>query len=241
VVWLMNGAVREQGLFTTPDQRSDASWRIVGTADLDADRRTDIVWRNAATGALDAWLMNGTSQSGATAPLAPASEPNLAWGIVGTGDFDSDGQPDLFWRNTATAALRVWTMNGLSRVAELATSPAAGPDMSWVVVGVGDLSGDGLPDILWRHQASGKNVVWTMNGVQRISGFYMTPDTFADLNWKMAGVGDYNLDGWPDILWRHAVSGRNVVWLMRGAVKAGGTYTTPDQLADANWQIVGPR
>ena len=240
VVWLMNGRVRLAGSFTSPDLR-DPAWRVVGTPDLDRDGRSDILWHHPQTGALDAWLMNGVAQSGATQPLSPASEPDTTWNVVGTGDFDGDLRPDLFWRNSASGGLRLWLMNGLARVSQLATTPAAVTDLGWVVVGVGDFSGDGRPDVLWRHQLSGRNVVWVMNGAVRESGVFTTPDAFTDLYWKMAGAGDYDQDGWPDILWRHALSGRNVVWHLRGTVRVNGGYTTPDQLADPNWQIVGPR
>ncbi len=169
VVWLMNGRVRRAGVFTSPDLR-DPAWRVAGTADFDGDRRSDILWRHPQTGALDVWLMNGTSQSGATQPLSPASEPDTSWGVVGTGDFDGNGWPDLFWRNSVSGALRLWLMNGTTRLSEAATTPAAVTDLGWVVVGVGDFSGDGQPDVLWRHQLSGKNVVWAMNGAVRESG-----------------------------------------------------------------------
>ncbi len=240
VVWLMNGTVREAGLLTNPDTR-DAAWRIVGTADIDGDQRSDVLWRHPQSGALDVWFMNGIAQTGPTQPLSPAGEPDTNWGVVGTGDFDQNGSPDLFWRNSATGALRLWLMSGTTRLGETATTPAALTDLGWVVVGVGDFSGDGRPDVLWRHLLSGKNVVWVMNGAVRELGLFTTPDAFTDLNWKMAAVGDYDQDGWPDILWRHALSGRNVVWHMRGSVRVAGVFTTPDQLADANWQIVGPR
>ncbi len=240
VVWLMNGRARKSGLFTSPDLR-DPAWRVAGTPDLDGDGRSDILWRHPQTGALDAWLMNGVAQSGATQPLSPASEPDTSWSVVGTGDFDGDLRADLFWRNSASGALRLWLMNGLVRASQVATTPPAVADLGWVVVGVGDFSGDGRPDVLWRHQVSGKNVVWVMNGAVREAGTFTVPDAFTDLNWKMAGVGDYDQDGWPDVLWRHALSGRNVVWHLRGVVRVDGGYTTPDQLADPNWQIVGPR
>jgi len=50
-------------------------------------------------------------------------------------------------------------------------------------------------------------------------------------------VGDFNGDGWPDILWRNASSGLNYVWYMNGA-----TYIGNDQImtvSDLTWQIVG--
>jgi len=42
--------------------------------------------------------------------------------------------------------------------------------------------------------------------------------------------GDFDSNGRTDILWRHEVSGQNVVWSMDGAVRQSGTFTTPSTL-----------
>ena len=39
--------------------------------------------------------------------------------------------------------------------------------------------------------------------------------------------GDFNQDGKTDILWRHDLSGENVLWYMNGAVLAGGSSPPP--------------
>ena len=48
-----------------------------------------------------------------------------------------------------------------------------------------------------------------MNGLTNI-GFQ--PIGVAPLEWIIAGVGDFNGDGKPDILWRNTSSGENYVW-----------------------------
>ena len=42
----------------------------------------------------------------------------------------------------------------------------------WDLEGVGDLTGDGKPDLVWRNTTTGENAVWQMNG--------LTVDPYAD-------------------------------------------------------------
>ena len=40
---------------------------------------------------------------------------------------------------------------------------------------------------VWRHQASGQNVVWFMDNATLISGTFTNPAEFPDTNWKLVG------------------------------------------------------
>jgi hypothetical protein len=111
----------------------------------------------------------------------------------------------------------------------------AQPDLNWEVGGVGDFNRDGYPDILWRHYGTGgQNQVWYMKGAAR-KGTATVP-TFANLDWKIGGVGDFNRDGYPDILWRlDGTGGKNAVWYMKGVTQTGSANLPA--LADINWRI----
>jgi hypothetical protein len=102
---------------------------------------------------------------------------------------------------------------------------------------VADFNADGKPDILWRNQATGDNVVWFMNGTTISGGAVLTP--VADTGWRVGGVGDFNQDGKNDILWRHAATGDDVVWLMNGTAISSGVVLP--SVPDTSWAIVGPR
>lgn len=75
------------------------------------------------------------------------------------------------------------------------------PDLDWTMAGTGDFNGDHQVDILWRHQTTGENVIWLMNGTQRQSGVLTT--TVSDLFWQIGAVGDIDGDNQDDILWRN--------------------------------------
>ena len=107
--------------------------------------------------------------------------------------------------------------------------------IAWIAGTKNDFNGDGKTDILWRHETSGSNIVWYMDGATFLGYAYLRD--VADLNWKIVGTGDFNGDGKVDILWRHASSGSNIVWYMDGTTFLGYAYLR--DVADLNWKIVG--
>ncbi len=102
-----------------------------------------------------------------------------------------------------------------------------------------DLNGDGKVDILWRNTAAGggQNVVWYMNGTNRTGAAYLP--RLANIDWNIAGCGDFNGDGKTDILWRYtaddASRGQNVVWYMNGITRAGVALLP--KLTDLDWNV----
>jgi hypothetical protein len=55
--------------------------------------------------------------------------------------------------------------------------------LGWRIGGVGDFTGDGWLDVLWRHSGDGRVHVWRMNGMQALQGIDLTP--VQDPNWQI--------------------------------------------------------
>jgi hypothetical protein len=89
----------------------DPSWRVVATGRENGEAA--IIWQNT-NGQAGIWLMNGAT------PVAEMGLPNptAAWQIIGTGDFNNDGNSDLLFRNTAAHQSAIWLMNGTQVQAE---------------------------------------------------------------------------------------------------------------------------
>src|SRR5262249_59365281 len=107
-IWLMNGTTPtlQVGL---PNRGS--SWKVIGTADYNADGDDDILLQNTTTGDLTIDLMNGTSIA-STVSIANGAP---SWHAVSTGVFN--GTPEIAWQNTdGTPA--IWLFNGTSPVVE---------------------------------------------------------------------------------------------------------------------------
>ncbi|MEW6187275.1 MAG: FG-GAP-like repeat-containing protein [Thermodesulfobacteriota bacterium] len=90
-------------------------------------------------------------------------------------------------------------------------------------------------DLLWRHNRTGQIAVWVMNGLKPTESLVVAD--YPDLNWKLAGRGDFNHDGKKDLLWRHGQTGQLAVWLMNG-FKPTQSLVVADY-PDLNWKIAG--
>ena len=55
-------------------------------------------------------------------------------------------------------------------------------------------------------------------------------------DWAVAGTGDFNADGYADIVWYNTSTGQAVIWLMNGTSVMGGGSTGS---APSPWQIQG--
>jgi hypothetical protein len=141
--------------------------------------------------------------------------------------------------------LNVTTDAAIAPVSATANLPAMA-DVKWRIVGTGDYNGDGKADLLWRHGIAGESAtgavsVWLMNGAAVLGTRGL--GTLADLNWQVAGSGDFDGDGKADIVWRHGVSGANYLWLLNvstdAAVAPVRSTAAISTIADLKWRIVG--
>jgi hypothetical protein len=101
----------------------------------------------------------------------------------------------------------------------------------------GDFDRDTQTDLFFRHEATGDNVVWFLDGVSLV-GSGATSPALPDTNWTLAGLGDLNADGHTDLVWHNRLRGLVLFWYLDGLTRAGATYTTPPQVADTGWRVV---
>jgi hypothetical protein len=98
-----------------------------------------------------------------------------------------------------------------------------------------DFNGDGMTDLIWRHETAGQLSAWLMESINLVSGSIF--QTLSDLSWKVAGTADFNADGKTDIVWRHDLSGQLAFWFMDGLTLNGGTLI--DGMSDTSWRVYG--
>ncbi len=148
------------------------------------------------------------------------------WKIIGVGDFNRDGGPDIFWHNTDNRQTQVWLMDGRrissrhTLVAEDGKTPMGiGPPFE--VVGIGDFDHDGGTDILFRNTSDNTSVVWLMDGIRvRGRNTLLAENGQTPMNigppFEVIGIGDFSRDGGGDILFRNTSNNATTVWVMDG-------------------------
>jgi hypothetical protein len=231
--------VRTNTASATPDATSaPLSYVLFDGHDFNSDGKPDILWQNQANGMLAAWLMNGTSATSIVS-LSPSAVSDTNWKIVGIGDFNNDGKPDLIWQDQVTGDIAAWLMNGTSATSIVMLNPSRISDTNWKIVGVGDFNSDGKSDLIWQDQVTGDIAAWLMNGTSATSIVSLSPSTVSDTNWKIVGVVDFNGDGKPDLIWQDQVTGDIAAWLMNGTSATSIVMLNPSQISDITWKIVG--
>ncbi|MFE5794048.1 FG-GAP-like repeat-containing protein [Streptomyces sp. NPDC056503] len=145
VLWLYPGDGR--GAFK-PRRQAGSGWNslrdLAAAGDLTGDGKGDLL-ASDRDGVL--WTYPGTGRGGFTARKKVGGGWKAINELVGAGDLNSDGRADLVARDTAG---RLWLYPGTGRGA-FATRKLIG-DGGWnghkELLGLGDVTGDGRPDVV---------------------------------------------------------------------------------------------
>jgi hypothetical protein len=117
--------------YTTAGSESEFSSELNYTVSNGTTYPTNLLWRHTVTGQNAVWYMNGTTFISAVL-LMGCADPS--WKVVGVGDFNADGKPDILWRHTVTGQNAVWYMNGVTLISGVWLPTLTDPN--WAIVGV---------------------------------------------------------------------------------------------------------
>jgi FG-GAP-like repeat len=211
-VWTSNG----DGTFkvTTfrpwPEYPMTAGRMMIG--DFNGNKRSDVFHAVADR----AYIWASVPGSFEVKTFRPWDGYDMSRGAMLIGDFDGDGKSDVFHAIPGSDFSNIWYSNGDGTFDVQSFSPWPGYVMDTGTWLVGDFNGDGRADLL--HVLPGKSSVdiWLSKGRGsfKVTNFLPWPDYPIEKGRWL--VGDFDDDGYADVVHLLESEGRVNIWLSTG-------------------------
>ena len=152
---------------TSPDIGNDLGPQMIFSIDLDGDGKPDLVTANADGNTISIYKNTGAPGTVSfvlenTYPMDPS--PDYPVGIT-AGDLDGDGKPEIVVTNIGTNTIAIFRNTSVPGTISIASPTPlyypASANTSPVAVTIGDLNGDGKPEII--TACPGSDVASTYN------------------------------------------------------------------------------
>ena len=189
----------------------------VVVSDFNLDGKPDLATANS--GSNNVTILLGDGLGGFTQPAGSPIAVGNTPAALAVGDFNLDGKPDLAISRINASAVSILLGDGLGGF----TSSAVGVGSTPRSVVVGDFNLDGKPDLATANSGSNNVTILLGNGTGGFTSLPGLPFSAAN-SLRSVAVGDFNLDGKPDLATAHFNTNNNVAILFGNGL---GGFTQP--------------
>ncbi len=167
---------------------------LTGGADLSGDGVPDLVFLKGET------LMKivSTGEAETRAPVDTGTRMRSADLLLNVGDWDGDGLGDLVLRKRKNGALKMRPGDGAGSFGK-AVLLGRGMGGVRLLESVGDVTGDGWPDLMGQP-TGGSMMIYPGRGAAQLGSAYVAHSAISAT--RQVGVGLWNRDGAPDSMFR---------------------------------------
>jgi hypothetical protein len=198
----------------------------------------DLIWHNDQTGFALIWYLaaDGFFMSSQLIRDTPSS---TAWRVVGVTDVTGNGRPEIVWHNRSSGHTYIWYLNADGTYNEGQFVRERESILSWQIVEIKDITGNGRAEILWHNNSSGQACVWYLNADGTYNEGRYVREIGSVLSWRIVGLADVTGNNRPEIIWHNQRSGFVYIWHLN----ADGTYQSGsfarENPSALSWHIVG--
>jgi hypothetical protein len=205
----------------------------------------DLVYQNTGSNAVTVYYygLGGAILQG-TACVSCGID-TAGWQLVGTGDFDGNGVPDLVYQNTQTHQVNVDYYGGAGGTTFMgwACLSCGINTTGWQVVAVADFDGNGVPDVVYQNTQTGQVNVdyYGGSGGASFLGWACLSCNIVTTDWQVKAAADFDGNGVPDLVYQNTQTGQvNVDYYggPRGASFIGWACLSCS-IDTSGWRLVG--
>ena len=153
------------------------------------------------------------------------------------GDFNGDSKDDVLLRH-ADGAWHYYAMSGSEVLAAQSGEAEISADLDDHLAGIGDFNGDSKDDVLLRN-IDGSFHLTPMNGRLALSDQAGEAEITSDLEYIVAGIGDFNGDAKDDVLLRHETLGSWQIFAMSGTLPIKADSGSANLSIDLDYSVAG--